>query len=148
MRRWSVPAVVLLVAGCMNREPLAAGARAVQQPEVVVTASRATIPATGDSTFFEFQVQQPAQSLPGGAFPRYPDKLRAEGIEGTVLAQFVVDREGKPDLATWKVLRASREEFAMAVLSALPGMKFTPARKDGRVVRQLVQQPFNFALAK
>ena len=141
--------VAAALMACMSREPLAANGRPVQmQPEVVITATRAAIPARTDSIFFEYQVNTPAQSLPGGSAPRYPDQLRAEGVEGTVLAQFVVDRQGRPDVASYKVLRATRKEFADAVLTALPGMKFTPARKDGREVRQLVQQPFTFALAK
>jgi TonB family protein len=148
MRHLAV-AVALPLAGCIAREPLAANGRPVQmQPEVVVTATRAAIPARTDSIFFEYQVGTPAQSLPGGSAPRYPDQLRAEGVEGVVLAQFVVDRQGRPDVASYKVLRATRKEFADAVLTALPGMRFTPARKDGREVRQLVQQPFAFALAK
>jgi hypothetical protein len=34
------------------------------------------------------------------------------------------------------------------VREALPRMRYTAARKDGRAVRQLVQQPFVFQLAK
>jgi periplasmic protein TonB len=65
-----------------------------------------------------------------------------------VLAQFVVDTTGKAEVGTFKVLKSSHDLFAQAVRSALPGMRFIPAEVGGRRVKQLVQQPFAFAIAK
>jgi hypothetical protein len=45
------------------------------------------------------------------------------------------------------VLRSSHALFGDAVRSALPDMRFTPAEVNGRKVKQLVQQPFAFAIA-
>jgi periplasmic protein TonB len=101
-----------------------------------------------DQPFFEFQVEKPVQALPGGAQPRYPDILRQAGVEGEVLAQFVVDTMGRAEMNSYKVLKTTHELFGNAVKSALPGMKFIPAEVGGRKVRQLVQQPFTFAIAK
>jgi TonB family protein len=97
--------------------------------------------------YFEFQVEQTALPLPGGMRGvAYPSELRSKGIEGTVLAQFVVGTDGKPDMRTFKVLKTSHELFSKAVYDAVAKMRFQPAQIDGRTVRQVVQQPFVFAL--
>lgn len=101
-----------------------------------------------DQPFFEFQVEKPVQALPGSASPRYPDILRQAGVEGEVLAQFVVDTTGRAEMGSYKVLKTSHDLFGTAVKNALPGMRFIPAEVGGRKVRQLVQQPFSFAIAK
>jgi protein TonB len=69
-------------------------------------------------------------------------------VEGEVLAQFIVDTTGRAEINSWKVLKASHELFAQAVKSALPGMRFIPAEVGGKKVKQLVQQPFTFAITK
>ncbi|MEO7964733.1 MAG: energy transducer TonB [Gemmatimonadaceae bacterium] len=104
--------------------------------------------ANSDQPFFEFQVEKPVQALPGGSQPRYPDILRQAGVEGEVLAQFVVDTLGRAEMNSYKVLKTTHELFGTAVKNALPGMKFIPAEVGGRKVRQLVQQPFTFAISK
>jgi protein TonB len=74
--------------------------------------------------------------------------LRSAQVEGTVLARFVVDPTGRPDLSTFKVLKADHELFTDAVRDALPNMQFMPAEAGAVRVKQLVQQPFVFTLAK
>ena len=101
-----------------------------------------------DQTYFEFQVEEPVQPIPGTGIPKYPDILRQAGVEGDVLATFVVDTTGRADPASFKVLRATHELFANAVKQALPAMRFTAAKVGGKKVRQLVQQPFSFAITK
>jgi TonB family protein len=98
------------------------------------------------AAMFEFQVEKPAQPLPGTWHPQYPADLRDARTEGTVLAQFVVDESGRTLPETFKVLRSSHAEFSEAVRAAIPTMRFTPAEAGGRAVRQLVQQPFTFTV--
>ena len=104
-------------------------------------------PIDMNQPFFEFQVEKPVVPN-GGSTPRYPDILRSAGVEGEVLAQFVVDTSGRVEMPTFKVLRSSHDLFISAVRQALPGMKFIPAEVGGRRVKQLVQQPFTFAIQK
>lgn len=100
----------------------------------------------GDQPYFDFQVEKPVAMQPGTAGPAYPDMLRSAGIEGTVLAQFVVDTTGRADMATFKALKSDNDLFTTAVKNALQRMKFLPAEVGGKKVKQLVQQPFQFAL--
>lgn len=104
--------------------------------------------STAEQTYFEFQVTKPAGRAPGSVVPRYPPELKAAGVEGEVLVQFVVDTLGAPALTTFRVLKSSHGEFTESVKTALPEMKFVPAELRGRKVRQLVQQPFVFAIQK
>ena len=99
-------------------------------------------------TYFEFQVEKPVVSAPGSSAPRYPEILKSAGVEGEVLAQFVVDTTGRAESGSFKVLKTSHELFALAVKNALPGMRFLPAEVGGKKVKQLVQQPFVFAIQK
>ncbi len=107
-----------------------------------------TGPVNVDQPYFDFQVEKPVAPLPGSAGPRYPDILRSGGVEGQVLAQFVVDTLGRVEIASFRVLRSDHAMFEQAVRSALPNMRFLPAEVGGRKVKQLVQQPFVFALQR
>ena len=107
-----------------------------------------TGPVNNDQTYFDFQVEKPAASLPGSPGPRYPDILRSGGVEGTVLAQFEVDTTGRVNIASFRVLRSDHAMFEQAVRSALPNLRYLPAEIGGRKVRQLVQQAFTFALQR
>jgi len=105
-------------------------------------------PVDANATFFEFQVEQPVTAVPGNRGPRYPDELRKSGVEGEVLAQFIVDNDGHADMNSFKVLKSNHDLFTAAVMSVLPDMKFKAAQVGGRAVKQLVQMPFQFNLSK
>jgi periplasmic protein TonB len=104
--------------------------------------------ATGGETgaALPSQVDRVALLLPGSPSPRYPESLRHSGVEGEVVAQFVVDSTGRVDSRYVAILRADHELFARAVRDALGGMRFAPAEAGGRKVAQLVQLPFTFSL--
>jgi len=105
-------------------------------------------PVREDNTYFEFQVEKPVMQAPGSPTPAYPDILRQAGVEGEALVSFVVDTTGRADVASFKVIRTTHELFATAVKNALPRMRFIPAEVGDKKVRQLVQQPFSFAITK
>jgi protein TonB len=85
---------------------------------------------------------------PGSAAPDYPGSLRSAGVEGDVLVTFVVGETGKADLNTLLVLRSDHPLFEAAVKRALATMRFHPAEIGGQKVKQLVQMPFAFRLAR
>ncbi len=107
-----------------------------------------TAPLNPDQPLYDYQVEKPVAQAPGSPGPRYPDILRGNGIEGEVIAQFIVDTTGRAEPGSFKVLKTTHELFAEAVRTALPKMRFIPAELGGRKVKQLVQQPFSFTIQK
>jgi protein TonB len=93
--------------------------------------------------YMEFQVEKPVQKI-GGDAPTYPESLKSAGVEGKVLAQFVVNESGRYEAGTLKILDSSNPQFTAAVKDALPRMRFSAAQIGGRKVQQLVQMPFQF----
>ena len=101
-----------------------------------------------DNTYVEAEVDKPVSQVPNSAVPAYPDILRQAGVEGEAVVSFVVDTTGRVDVATFKVIRTTHELFAASVRNALPRMRFIPAETTRGKVRQVVQQPFSFAIVK
>ena len=104
--------------------------------------------ANTNQTYFEFQVEKPAEMLQDSPKPKYPSVLESSGIAGEVQAQFVVRNDGKADMDSFKVLKSTNELFTQAVKNVLPRMKFSPAMIGGKPVNQLVQQSFQFAVPR
>jgi protein TonB len=106
-------------------------------------------PARGDNAvLLAEQVEKPVALAPGSKPPRYPETLRAAGVEGRVVALFVVSAQGLVEEPSVRIVRSDNPLFDDAVRSALGRMRFTPAESGGRKVRQLVQMPFVFTLAR
>jgi len=103
---------------------------------------------TAKQPYMEFQLSGRATPAADTPWPRYPDALRASNVEGEVLAQFVVDENGRANASTLKILRSSHEQFTNAVRMALPQMRFNAATAGNRPVKALVQMPFAFNLSK
>jgi periplasmic protein TonB len=102
-----------------------------------------------NQTYFEFQVEKPAEMLQDSPKPKYPSVLESSGIAGEVQAQFVVHADGKASVDNdFKILKSTNELFSQAVKSVLPRMKFSPAMIGGKPVNQLVQQSFQFAVPR
>ncbi len=98
--------------------------------------------------YFEYQVEKAVSPVPGNRGPRYPDILRTANVEGSVLAQFIVDENGMADSTSFTVLRSTHDLFTNAVLGTITSFRFNPAELGGRRVKQLVQMPFQFSLSK
>jgi TonB family protein len=109
---------------------------------VIITAVRP--PSSARTVYFPFQVEKEAFLLPGNAPPHYPDSLREAGIEGEVLAQFVVSADGRPDPSTFRNLKPAFPALIQAAKDALSSMAFSPAQVGGKPVSQFVTMPFTF----
>ncbi len=97
--------------------------------------------------YMEFQVEKAVERI-GGESPVYPSSLKDQGVEGSVVAQFVVNESGRVEPGTVKILDSSNPAFTAAVKEALPRMKFSAAQIGGKKVQQLVQMPFQFHLQR
>ena len=97
------------------------------------------------TTYREHEVEVEARLLSGGQ-PSYPDPLRASGVEGRVVVEFVVNENGRVQPGSLKVIQSDNALFTAAVRAQLPNMRFSPARVGGRAVKQYVQLPLTFRL--
>jgi protein TonB len=86
--------------------------------------------------------------LRSGPPPRYPESLRAAGVDGRVIVQFVVDTLGIIEPASVKIILSSHDFFTRSVEAVLPRYRFVPSEVNGRRVRALAQMPFEFHLTK
>jgi TonB family protein len=81
--------------------------------------------------------------------PRFPDALRAQRIEGTVVVRFLVGTDGNVDASSVKVVRSPHELFTAAVRNVLPKLKFQPARTaDAKPRAEWVQYSIEFSATK
>lgn len=75
----------------------------------------------------------------------YPKSAREKGIQGTVLVEFVVEKDGK--LSNIKVIRSADPALdaeAVRVISKMP--KWKPGTQRGKKVRSTFRLPINFQL--
>ena len=128
---------------------------ALDVPRVVDSAARAVgiqpdsvrvlrDPPPLTETFTAHKVDRYARQKPGNPRPQYPDQLRAKFEAGSIITQFIVDSIGRPVMGSFKVLVSDHRLFTLAVLAALPDLRFEPAQFEGRPVPELEQLKFVF----
>lgn len=76
---------------------------------------------------------------------RYPAEAHKEGIEGRVIATFVVEKDGSiSDIVINRSVHPLLDEEAKRVIAAMP--KWTPGRQNGQPVRVKYTIPISFRL--
>jgi protein TonB len=101
--------------------------------------------ADNSGAFDALEVDSPASAM-SGVVPAYPPSLRAAGIEGRVIAQFVVDAKGRAVRESIRIVSSTNDLFGESVRKAIEQMRFAPARIGSKPVAQMVQQLFVFKL--
>ena len=99
-----------------------------------------------DTAFSVLEVDEMVERYEASAAPIYPRDLLAIGVEGLVQTIYVVDTVGKVDTTTIRVVLSDDPRFTTSVLAALSQMRFRPAKRAGKTVRQLVEQKFRFRI--
>ena len=102
-------------------------------------------PYVPDTAFSVLEVDEMVR-YESSAAPIYPSDLMATGTEGLVQAMYVVDTAGTVDTTTVRVMYSDDPRFTESVRVALGHMKFRPAKRAGKAVRQLVEQKFRFKI--
>lgn len=112
---------------------------------------------TGDSTTSGFlpttafgsdEVEKVARVLGAQKQPRYPEILRHQKFEGSVLASYVVGTDGRMEAESFRAIDGTHPLFEVAVKQALLATRFRPAEVGGKKVRQLIEQRFVFSLTR
>jgi TonB family protein len=101
-----------------------------------------------DTTYTVFEVDAIVERYEGTAAPVYPSDLAEAGIEGVVRTSYVVDATGQVDTTTIRILSSDDPRFTASVQTALVEMRFRPATRRGKPVRQLVEQRFRFQIGR
>ena len=97
------------------------------------------------SVFSSEQVDTPVSLEAWGVWEvPYPPAMRATGESGSVVAEFVVDTLGRVEREHFGIVSSSNPLFTEAVTAAVRTVVFRPAMRQGKRVRQLVRQPFDF----
>ena len=91
--------------------------------------------------------RQAVIKLGGVRGPRYPDGLRAAGRGGIVRAQFVVDRKGRADMSTFRVLESDDYLFTRSVRETAARLEFVPAELKGAPIPQVFEMDVEFRLS-
>lgn len=124
-----------------SRGPDTEPARAVRG----VSAEELEALVAGLTVFERDEVDSAAVLLaPEGWQIPYPAAMQAAGTSGRVTAEFVVDTMGVTEATHLGVVSSTDAYFSVAVLDAVRAARFRPAVRQGRPVRQLVRQTFEF----
>lgn len=122
-------------------------------PAAMVRSQFSGQPPTSPGTTALFRIRLPVRPIekdvagkPDHPSPRYPLSMRDKGIEGEVLAEFVVQQNGEVARRSIQFLKATALDFASAVADVLPSIQFYPMEIAGCKVAALVQMPFLFGL--
>jgi TonB family protein len=142
------------VNGKESPDGLQAGARALKASDDIsgtagsdAREQAASAPVmSADSVTSILAAEQSASRVEGSAAPIYPPELIEQMLFGSVLTHFIIDTTGHIDLASVEIVSSAHPLFVQSVREAMPGMRFYPASVDGRKVRQLVEQRFEFRL--
>lgn len=78
--------------------------------------------------------------------PAYPAACMDAGIEGRVIVECLVTRNGTVMGAT--ALRSPDPALGEAAVAAVSGWKFAPAMRDGKAVDAVIRIPVEFTLEK
>jgi protein TonB len=76
---------------------------------------------------------------------KYPSDAKEQNIEGRVICQFVINRDGSvSDVVVVRSIAPSLDAEAVRVISAMPN--WTPGEQHGQTVRVKYTLPINFKL--
>jgi hypothetical protein len=97
------------------------------------------------SVYTAEQVDSAAKVKGAPIVAAYPPSLMAEGLSGRVVAEFIVGVDGRMEAESFGWVTSTHPLFTDAARRALEHTEFVPAIKDGRLVRQIINQLFIFA---
>jgi periplasmic protein TonB len=99
---------------------------------------------TGLCAVFDINAIDQAPTVRSHVPPNYPLELRRKGTTGSVLVQFIVDRDGTVIAAT--ATESTHMAFEAPAVAAVKRWKFRPGKKAGRAVNTRVRQSINFTM--
>lgn len=77
---------------------------------------------------------------------RYPEGLRRQGVQGSVVEQVIIDSAGRARSDTWQTLRSAHQDFEKAVRSDRDNWQWRPALLAGKPVCELTRGVVEFSV--
>lgn len=106
-------------------------------------------PVISDQPYLEAVVEERPETQAGTCtMPTYPPILQQAGVEGRVLAEFVIDTLGRAERASIRFVSSTHQLFEAPARATILSCRFRPGRISGRAVRVRVQQPINFTITR
>jgi TonB family protein len=130
-----------VAAACMTPHPVPAPA---QQPAAAPAPEPVLAPRELPPGVYREEDVADRPERVGEPAPRYPDSLRAAGVGGRVLVEFIVDSTGRVDPGSVLVVSSSHPGFEAPTREAIVASTFRPSLVQGHAVRVLITQPVNF----
>lgn len=108
-----------------------------------------TGPVVTDQPYLEAVVEERPETVQGSCgLLRYPEMLRQAGVQGQVVAEFIIDTTGHVERNSFKIVQSSHPLFDGPAREAIMSCRFRAGRISGRAVRVRVQQPVNFTITR
>ena len=108
-----------------------------------------TGPVVTDQPYLEAVVEERPEAILSTCIPpRYPAMLQQAGIQGTVLAEFIIDTLGRVERSSFRIVQSSHPLFDQSAREAIMSCRYKAGRISGRAVRVRVQQPVNFNITR
>ena len=101
-------------------------------------------PASEETTPLPVSALDELPALLNDLRPRYPEQLRAATVNGEVVVEYVIDRNGRVLANSIRTIRSDQPAFTHSVREALLTARFRPGRRGGRSVPVLVRQRIRF----
>jgi periplasmic protein TonB len=109
----------------------------IDETQALVLVDEMATPKSGFEVFYRYIRDNMA----------YPEEAIKQGIEGKVVLEFIVDKEGNlHNMRVKKGLGHGCDEAAMRVVKE--GEKWKPAKNKGEIVLQKITLPISFKLSK
>jgi len=122
--------------------------------KAIVISAPVSAPITEEEDQVVFQVVEKMPSFPGGDAAlfkflgdnvKYPVIAQENGVQGRVICQFVVNRDGSiVDVEVVRSVDPSLDKEAIRVIKSMP--KWSPGQQRGKPVRVKYTLPVNFKL--
>ena len=81
-----------------------------------------------------------------GTGVRYPEGLRRQGVQGSVVEQVIIDSTGQARPDSWQTLRSAHQDFEKAVRTAREDWHWRPALMAGKPVCELTRGVVQFTV--
>jgi len=118
-----------------------------EQKKNAISDTAIHLDAGGEQVFVEAVVEERPQILSGPALA-YPDLLRQAGVQGRVTVQAIIDREGRAEPESVRIIDSPNPGFDQPARNYILRAMFRPGRIHGQAVRVLVNLPIDFKIKR